>query len=683
MADQPPSAAVLAAVALLVGAAVGAGAVAVLDGTAPAADSDPRGTDADTDRTATPTDRTAGTPVPPTGPVAVETFDSAAAFRAYRARSGDRARIRDVALTLDDGPEVVRDDAADGPEPTRTAVATSTPTPAATPAPEAGDGDGGGGGGDAEAPRHSETNVRERGISEPDLVKTTGRTTYVVSHLRGGFEVRDGGEADVAVLNTSTPATPERVAEIQADGQLLRHGPSDTLLVLSNDVVRAFDVSDPAAPERRWERDVEGRIRAVRMQAGHLYLVTATDARGETPCPVEPLGREGPAVPCDAVYHPADPVPAEVTYTAVALDPANGTATANASFVGTGGAVVYASADGLYLTYADRTDRARAYLSFLLTTQRDRLPPGVLDRLERLRGYDLHSRALMAEVRATLADHYGTLNRWDRDRLRERIEGDWADYRREHRREFRRTGVVRFGLPGLEPQATGSVPGRPLNTFSLDERDGHLRVATTVGRGDDSVNDLYVLDEGLNVTGSVEGMGEGQRVYAVRFVGDTAYVVTFRQVDPLHVANLSDPADPELRGELKLPGFSSYLHPLGPDRILGVGEEDGAVKAVVFDVSDPRSPEVAADVHVDERWNAVRDTHRAFLIDRRHEVFFLPGREGGHVVSYDDGLAVETRVDVRGARRAAYVGDYMYVVGRDSVVVVDERTWERTATVDL
>jgi uncharacterized secreted protein with C-terminal beta-propeller domain len=670
--DTTPSAAALAAVALLLGSVAGAGAVALFGAGPPTATAPTAEPDRDTARTATPT---GGAPAAPDGDARVETFDSAAEFRAYRA---EHARTNYLARGFNgaggDGGDgggdsgVVRTDGA-----TATPVATATVTEATG---DAG-GDGGGGG---EAPRHSETNVREAGIAEPDLVKTTGRTTYVVSHLRGGF--RAASEADVTVLNTSTPAAPEAVAELQTGGQLLRHG--DVLLVLSNDAVRAFDVSEPAAPTRLWERDVEGRVEAARLQDGRLYLVTATPVDGGSPCPVEPLGDRGPSIDCGGVYHPVDPVPAEVTYTTLSLAPSNGSVAANATFVGTGGAVVYASPDGLYLTYADRADAARIYLAFLLDEQRDRLPADVVRRLDRLRSYDLHSRALQEEVRATLADHYRSLDEHERDRVRERIAEAWRDYQRDHRRQFRRTGVVRFSLPELDLDATGSVPGRPLNTFSLDERDGRLRIATTVDApAAESANDLYVLDRELNVTGEVTGMGEGQRVYAVRFVGDTAYVVTFRRVDPLHVVNLSDPDDPTLRGELKLPGFSSYLHPLGPDRLLGVGEEDGEVKAVVFDVSDPDDPRVASSVHVDETWNAVRDSHHAFLIDRRHGVFFLPGREGGHVIAYGDGLSVKTEVDVSGARRAAYVGDYMYVVGRESVAVVDETTWNRTATVDL
>jgi hypothetical protein len=230
------------------------------------------------------------------------------------------------------------------------------------------------------------------------------------------------------------------------------------------------------------------------------------------------------------------------------------------------------------------------------------------------------------------------------------------------------------------------VPGVVLNQFSFDVHEGHLRVATTVGErlpGVESANDVYTLDATtLEQEGSVTGMSEGQRVYGVRFQGDRGYVVTFRQVDPLHVLDLSDPANPTEEGFVKLPGYSSYLHPLGDGRVMGIGEEDGRVKAVIFDVSDPADPRVAESRVLDARWSAVSRTHHAFTYDARHGVAFLPTPEGGYVLSTED-LSTEKRVAVRNPRRARYVGDHLFVFGVDRAAVLDETDWSRVTTVDL
>ena len=143
----------------------------------------------------------------------------------------------------------------------------------------------------------------------------------------------------------------------------------------------------------------------------------------------------------------------------------------------------------------------------------------------------------------------------------------------------------------------GEVEGFTLNQFSIDEHNGYLRVATSTGSwGADISNKVYVLDADLNVVGKIEGIAPGETIKSVRFAGDTGYVVTFEQTDPLFVIDFSDPKNPVIKGELKIPGFSTYLHPVGKNLVLGVGvdgDENGqtnGLKVSLFDVSDPTNP---------------------------------------------------------------------------------------------
>ena len=151
-------------------------------------------------------------------------------------------------------------------------------------------------------------------------------------------------------------------------------------------------------------------------------------------------------------------------------------------------------------------------------------------------------------------------------------------------------------------RASGEVPGYVLNQWSLSEYRGVLRVATTqdpewwpgrpAAESESGVTTLAERGGALVPLGSVGGLGRGERIQGVRFVDDTGYVVTFRQTDPLYTVDLSDPAHPRVRGELKILGYSAYLHPLGPDLLLGVGQdatEEGrrlGTQLSVFDVSD-------------------------------------------------------------------------------------------------
>jgi hypothetical protein len=168
------------------------------------------------------------------------------------------------------------------------------------------------------------------------------------------------------------------------------------------------------------------------------------------------------------------------------------------------------------------------------------------------------------------------------------------------------------------------VPGTLLNQFALSEDKGVLRAATTIGFGPEAESKVTTLDERaghLLQRGQVGGLGLGERIYAVRFIGDVGYVVTFRQTDPLYTLDLSDPDRPRVVGELKIPGYSAYLHPIGEELLLGVGQEatdDGRVQGLqlsLFDVSDLAHPARLQKRTIGERWShsAAEWDHHAFL----------------------------------------------------------------------
>ncbi|MCL1828577.1 MAG: beta-propeller domain-containing protein [Oscillospiraceae bacterium] len=170
--------------------------------------------------------------------------------------------------------------------------------------------------------------------------------------------------------------------------------------------------------------------------------------------------------------------------------------------------------------------------------------------------------------------------------------------------------IAKFSVDGgkIGYSGSGGVRGDLNNQFSMDEYRGHLRIATTEWSGGNK-NNLFVLDGNMQVCGSVEGFAPGERIYSVRFMGERGYIVTFRETDPLFVFDLSNPVDPKITGELKVPGFSTYLHPVSENVILGVGNDvydiymkdstgkeivvgqrTGGLKLSLFDVSDMGKP---------------------------------------------------------------------------------------------
>jgi len=182
--------------------------------------------------------------------------------------------------------------------------------------------------------------------------------------------------------------------------------------------------------------------------------------------------------------------------------------------------------------------------------------------------------------------------------------------------------------PGkTEYVASGKVKGTLLSRYSISEHDGYIRVATTEGSPwgrDDSESIVTVLEEDnktLVTVGEVDDIGRGERIFAVRFQADIAYVVTFRQTDPFYTIDLSNPENPQILGELKIPGFSSYLHPVDENTVLAVGtdgDENGQTGypvASVFDVSDLSNPELVSKIRLSENryaYSLVANDPRAF-----------------------------------------------------------------------
>lgn len=134
-----------------------------------------------------------------------------------------------------------------------------------------------------------------------------------------------------------------------------------------------------------------------------------------------------------------------------------------------------------------------------------------------------------------------------------------------------------FGFPfsqeGLGKSVSGRVRGHVLNQFSLDSYGGALRIATTETVNGSTSSRVTILDSSLKTLSALTNIAPGEEIYAVRFLGTKGYVVTFRQTDPLFVLDLSDTSSPKILGELKIPGFSSYLHPVGENLLLGIGQD--------------------------------------------------------------------------------------------------------------
>jgi len=194
----------------------------------------------------------------------------------------------------------------------------------------------------------------------------------------------------------------------------------------------------------------------------------------------------------------------------------------------------------------------------------------------------------------------------------------------------------------IKYEASSAVPGHVLNQFSMDEHNDHFRIATTTGEvwgwsQSTSKNHVYILDSNLNITGRLQDLAPGEKIYSARFMGDRGYLVTFKKIDPLFVLDLSNPNDPQVLGQLKITGYSDYLHPYDETHIIGIGKEtveaeEGnfawyqGVKISLFDVSDVEVPKEIAKYEIGDRGtdSPILSDHKAFLFDKSKSLLVIP-----------------------------------------------------------
>jgi inhibitor of cysteine peptidase len=189
------------------------------------------------------------------------------------------------------------------------------------------------------------------------------------------------------------------------------------------------------------------------------------------------------------------------------------------------------------------------------------------------------------------------------------------------------TSIYRISVnkDALAFETKGSVAGYVLNQYAMDEYNGNFRLATTSQKQQTS-NNVYVLNMNLTVIGKLENLAITERIYSARFMGDKAYLVTFRQTDPFFVLDLSNPAEPRVAGELKIPGYSSYLHMYDENHVIGLGMENSTLKLSLFDVTNVNAPIEIAKYNVEGDYTSSDALYepKAFLFDKAKELLVIP-----------------------------------------------------------
>jgi len=530
----------------------------------------------------------------------------------------------------------------------------------------------------AQAPSdYSTTNVQVVGVDELDIVKVdsqTGTELYVLSGDMLNF------------LNAYPPADLERYAEAETEWGDGIYEYDDVVIAISYDKIEAFNKDDG---ERAWHINLNSTYVDSRMVDGIIYLVLQ-----EYPyAPYRPMPLERCAggvcsslvIDYTSVYIPQG-ISSEVFYDVISLEASTGEIMDSKAFMGPYSSTLYMSRQNLYVGMYQRESETKVLFEFLLTDGLGILPQELQDRLEYLDSLDISDEAKTLEFSIALEQWMSRASDEEAANLFNDLEDGLDVYITAYPEKLEYTGIARIAYEGtgaLSEPDTGIVPGRLLNQFAMDEYQNNLRVAVTYGSWSNSENGVLVLDSNMNEVGRAVGLAEGESVYAVRFIGRYGYVVTFRQIDPLFIIDLYDPYNPEVKGELKVPGYSTYLHPIGADQLLGIGKQDGNVKISLFDISDPTDPTELDSFIMDEYWSEAIYNHHAFLHYEAKNLVVLPIGSSDYVFRVKDGQISLRKIIREDAVRNVYMDEYLYIITNDEVVVYNFDTYDEVAREDL
>ena len=277
------------------------------------------------------------------------------------------------------------------------------------------------------------------------------------------------------------------------------------------------------------------------------------------------------------------------------------------------------------------------------------------------------------------------------------------------------TKIFKFNLNDgkIRFKAEAEISGVINNQFSMDENEkGEFRIATTISDNwtttDDTSNSLYVLDEDLKLIGKLEGLAKGEKIYSVRYMGDRAYIVTFKQVDPLFVIDLSDGKNPKVLGELKIPGYSTYLHPYDENHIIGFGyntKENGTtvtnegLKMSMFDITDFNNPKELFKVDIGNSYTSSELTynHKALLYSKEKNIIAFPittynrktiSSARFYEISLENGFVLKGEVShgsdyENQIKRIIFANDYYYTLSNGLIKVIRMNDLQEVGQVEI
>ena len=508
---------------------------------------------------------------------------------------------------------------------------------------------------------YSQTNVQVKGVDEADIVKNDNKYIYTLTGNK--LVIIDAYPAEDADILSETEIKGTTRNMFINDDRLI-------IFTLTNDQTPVFaeydfaprprytskthaliyDISDRANPTQIKDYNLNGNYYESRMIGNYVYFIVNENVYYYNNVIDMPVIRESSEkIISPEIYYFDNPENNYNFNTIASFNIKSDDSISAKTFMMGYSNNLYVSRNNIYITYQKNLP-----YTYYKEHNEDRfykvvvplLPLDIQNKINSIRNnIELTSYEKWDTISSILEDMYNTMEEKEKLTLIEKIENAITDYEAKIEAERRKTVIHKIKIDDgyIDYDIKGEVHGYLLNQFSMDEHAGYFRVATTTyiytRRDNTMYNNVYILDENLEQVGKIEDIAPEERIYSTRFLGDRLYMVTFKRVDPLFVIDLSNPSNPEILGELKIPGYSDYLHPYDENHIIGIGKETESnqwggistkgVKLALFDVSDVTNPTQIDTYEIGQSGtdSEALNEHKAFLFDKEKNLLVIPVRE--------------------------------------------------------
>jgi uncharacterized secreted protein with C-terminal beta-propeller domain len=527
---------------------------------------------------------------------------------------------------------------------------------------------------------YSQTNVQVQGVDEPDLVKTDGEYLYIVSSNKiliiKAYPVEDAeiiteleyndslylrnifvnGSKLVVFAETYNYPIYENIDEgVSKELDSLRYDSPDTY-------VKVYDITDIENPIIGKDIVVEGSFSGARLIGSYVYVVSTQFSYNygyidddQVVIPRIIVDDDVKDIPLNNIYYVDLPEKSNTLINIISFDIGDMSKDVNSEvFILGNSHILYVSKDNIYVSYSASSYNYTMIEKLIDNIVLPNLPNSLMNEYESVNSLTLDDYQKRSVYDWIIQNYIELIDEEQKKIIAEELV-KYTERTIIHRINIR-DGEISYG-------AQGSIPGYVNNQFSLSEYEGYLRVSTTVQgwmvrsyvSEFESRNNLYILDMDLEIIGFLENLAVGEQIYSTRFIGDKGYLVTFKQIDPFFVIDLIEPTDPRVLGELKIPGYSTYLHPYDKSHIIGIGRDEEKIKISLFDVTDLNKPVELSKYEIvnnEENWHWSQSSalyeHKAFLFDKSKNLLVIPVGDYYKESAYVFNVTVELGIKLKG-----------------------------------